>query len=153
MKRLVLVIFSCLVMISVIGCSSSKDKFINNEEIAKDLLSSISFKEELSKVDDDTAYRLYDIDKDDIESECTYIGSGATAEEVSVWMVKDDSSINKIKEKVHKRVEEQKKGYKDYKPEEVPKLENAVITTKYNYIVLCISEDNSKAKEIINSFF
>ena len=40
-------------------------------------------------------------------------------------------------------------GYSDYKPEEVPKLESAVLEQNGVYVVFCVSADNTAAKTAV----
>ena len=50
------------------------------------------------------------------------------------------------------RVAYQKAGYEDYGPAEVPKLDSAVIKSAGSYVVMCVSDDNAKAEEVIKSY-
>ena len=82
-----------------------------------------------------------------------YVGTGATAEEISVWQGKDANAAKNIQNAVNTRIENQKKSFVDYNPEEMPKLENPVVVAKGNYVVLCLSSDNDNAKQVIDSCF
>ena len=42
-------------------------------------------------------------------------------------------------------------GYSDYKPEEVPKLESAVLEQDGVYVVFCVTADNTAAKSAVRS--
>ena len=77
---------------------------------------------------------------------------GALADEVSVWRVKDEKDAETVKEAAETRVENQKVSFKDYVPAEMPKLEKAVITVNGDTVILCVSSDPDKAKEVIASF-
>ena len=50
------------------------------------------------------------------------------------------------------RVDNEKVSFKDYVPAEMPKLEKAVITVNGDTVILCVSSDPDKAKEVIASF-
>ena len=79
-----------------------------------------------------------------------YVGTGATAEEILIMELLDKKDISETKKIMETQIEERKLDFQDYLPKEVFKLENYILESKGNYIVLCISNDSDKAKEIIN---
>ena len=122
---------------------------LDGAALADKLVSDVSFEDQLSKVDDDTALMLYGLTADQIASANVYVGSGATAEEVAVIEGVDEDSAKVIEEQVRARVQSQLDDYKDYIPEEVPKLENPVIKKDGNFVILCVSGDNDTAESVI----
>ena len=50
------------------------------------------------------------------------------------------------------RINDLKIGFEDYNPDEMYKLENAVVKSSGNYVMMVICKDNAKAAEIINSY-
>ena len=75
--------------------------------------------------------------------------SGGTAEEIDCFEAKDADSAKAIADTLTARVESQKKVFENYVPEEMTKLNDPVLVTNGNYVYLCLSNDNDKAKEII----
>jgi hypothetical protein len=60
----------------------------------------------------------------------------------------------KVKEKdiesaLKTRIENQKTAFKDYVPAEMDKLNDPVLVVDSNYVFLCLTNNNSKAKEVI----
>jgi len=55
-----------------------------------------------------------------------------------------------VKSLINDRISDLKVRYEDYKPEEMPKIESAIIEEKGNYIFLVISPDNEKAQEVLD---
>ena len=96
--------------------------------------------------------RLYGLDPEQIEASAFYSNSNATAEEVAVIKVKDESYASTVKKAFEDRVAEQTASFKDYNAAEVPKLEDAVIKTSGKYVVLVVSGDSAKAKDIISGY-
>ena len=78
-----------------------------------------------------------------------YVGTGATAEEVAVIEGTDESGVEAIKKQVDERLAGQLEDYGDYKPAEVPKLENPMLETRGNFVILCVSGDNGTAEAIV----
>lgn len=80
-----------------------------------------------------------------------YIGSGGmTAEEIAVFEAKDITSADKIVDAYKKRVEDQKKAFENYQPKELDKLGDPLLTTAGKYVFVCISDERSKAMEIMS---
>uniref|UniRef100_UPI0040294495 DUF4358 domain-containing protein n=1 Tax=Ruminococcus bicirculans (ex Wegman et al. 2014) TaxID=1160721 RepID=UPI0040294495 len=78
-------------------------------------------------------------------------GSAAarTAEEIACLDAHDADRAQAIADTLTARVESQKKVFENYVPEEMTKLNDPVLVTNGNYVYLCLSNDNDKAKEII----
>lgn len=137
------------------GCSQTGSKTITvpTDEVAQKLMDSLSFEYPLNQLPEDAANRLYKLDGEILEEQAVYVGTGgALADEVSVWRVKDEKDAKTVQEAAEKRVENQKASFQDYVPEEMPKLEKAVIQVDGDTIILCVSSDPEKAKEVISSF-
>lgn len=96
--------------------------------------------------------RLYGLDSSKIEDSAFYSNSNATAEDVAVIKVNDESYVAAVKEAIENRVAEQKASFQDYNAAEVPKLEDAVLVTSGKYIVFVVSGDSSKAEDIIKGY-
>ena len=50
------------------------------------------------------------------------------------------------------RINDLKIGFEDYNPDEMYKLENAVVKSSGKYVMMVISGDNTKAAEIIKGY-
>ena len=61
-------------------------------------------------------------------------------------------SDRSIKDKINIRLQDRKEAFESYLPKEVGKIENSVFLTKGNYVILCISNDNTKINELIDSY-
>lgn len=122
-------------------------------EMSDSLLANGSFKDKLAEVSNEIALsRLYVIDSAKVSEAIFYTNSNATAEEIAIIKVNDGETTADIISAYNKRIEEQKVACESYLPDEMPKLENAVVIEKGAYAILVISEDSSKATEIINNY-
>ena len=129
---------------------STVDAEINVQELADRLLENVPFKDKLETMDEAiVTERLYGLEADRLESIAFYGSTGASAEEIAVIKVKDEAYTEAVKEALNTRVSEQKEACRDYLPDEVTKLEKAVIVSSGSYVAFCVSEDNKKASEII----
>ncbi|MDE6024387.1 MAG: DUF4358 domain-containing protein [Lachnospiraceae bacterium] len=134
--------------------NASGGKEIDVQAAADKILSDGDFKDQLAAVDKSMALgRLYSLDESSIEAAAFYTNSNSTAEEIAIIKANSSDYVETIKAAYEKRVSDQKEACKDYLPDEMPKLESAVIYTNGNYVVLCVSNDNSKAEDIIKELF
>ena len=80
-----------------------------------------------------------------------YMADYATgnADEIAMFQVKESDQVTVVKSLINDRIKDLKVRYEDYKPEEMTKLDSAVVEEKGNYIFVVISPDNEKAKEIL----
>lgn len=123
-------------------------------EIADAIKAEGEFKDDLMSLSTDVALaRLYSLDKESIEDAAFYTNSQASAEEIAVIKVKSEDYKAAVKASYEQRVADQKNACQDYLPDEISKLDSAVIYENGNYVILVVSEDNEKAQEIINGLF
>ena len=90
--------------------------------------------------------KLYGIEIDKIYDGGIICGEDGSADEVSVLKLADGSSATELLEE---RLEQRKELFKDYKPEELPKLDRAEVFEKNGWNCLVISENASEIKDKI----
>ena len=66
-------------------------------------------------------------------------------------MIEDDRYCMEIAAQLQAFTDSWIAGYSDYKPEEVPKLESAVLEQDGVYVVFCVTADNTAAKSAVRS--
>ena len=130
------------------GCAKSQ-KTVDPAKLATRLTTEITYQDELTAVDAETVSMIYYFDDAAITQSFVYEGSGATAEEVAVFECASEDDAAKVLQAVNERVEEQKESFTDYVPEELNKLDAAVIQKTGNYVVLSVSNEADQAKKII----
>ena len=124
------------------------------KELADSIFERGEFKDDLAELSSDVALeRLYALDSSKIEDSSFYTNTNATAEEIAVIKVNDPAYVQTVIEAYNQRVAEQKEACENYLPDEMPKLNDAVIESQGNYVVLCISMDSENAREIIGEYF
>ena len=135
------------------GCSSEV-KDIDLNQLSEDLQTQIDFEDELIEIDDSLLDNFYTFpDGNAIESHVIYkSASNATAEEIALFKVKDSSQVDAVRQSVENRVTDLHDRFESYVPEEIYKIDNAVIKTSGNYVMLVITTEYEKAEEIINSY-
>ena len=132
------------------GCGSKSEVDVN--ALSGALNTQIAYKDELSPIDLDTAQMFYSFSDADITEAVFYESTGATAEEIAVIKCGSGEGADKVETAVNTRVDEQKEAYTDYVPAELEKLNAAVIVKSGNTVILSVSDEPDKAREIIGSF-
>lgn len=141
----VVILFSALI---VSGCSAGPDE-VDIKAMTEALRETVRFEDELNLADEATAETIYQIE--DAVRSYVYIGSGATAEEIAAFELKDENAAAEALEKVKNRLAEQKDNFASYVPREVNRLEKAVVKRSGRYVAVCVSEDEA-AQKIISEY-
>ena len=105
-------------------------------------------------VDQDVFYNFYDIDAQKVADVSMYTSSSrATAEEVTVIRMKDAADIQLAQDAIAARIEDQKRSYESYMPDEMPKINNAAVYTHGSYAILVVADDTSGAEKTFEAQF
>lgn len=143
-----------MMVVSLSACSKKGTmKDIEVGTLAESLRNDIVYEDELSSIDLETAEAIYDITDIKLADSAIYVGSGGTAEEIAVFQCETEEDAKKLETVLKSRVEEQTESFRDYVPKELEKLEKAVIVVKGKYAMLSVSNEDAKAKEIIQNAF
>lgn len=111
----------------------------------------LSFTDQMTDMDTASACRFYSVDPSLAADGAAYVGSGATAESAAVFEAVDAAAAGEIAAQLQAFTDSWIAGYSDYKPEEVPKLESAVLEQDGVYVVFCVTADNTAAKSAVRS--
>ncbi len=136
MKKLLMVLISlCLLW----GCSNQESVVIDLASLGKQMQEEIAFDDELNLLSTDMIPALYGIDNA-VEA-YVYMGSQATAEEIALFKFANAEDASAGKATLEDHLEKQKQDYANYIPEEVARIEKAVLRQEGNYVLLCVSYD------------
>ncbi len=132
-KKLILLTIAVTALLAFCSCGSSKNtqlSDLSSDYISDYLKTNVVFKDNLQKIDDnDLLKNLYSqIDLNYISEYSVYVSaSGATAEEIAVFKLKDNIYSDDINKIVADRVQKQVSNFENYVPEEVYKLNNSIV--------------------------
>lgn len=142
-----------LALLALTACSGdpTADLSVGAAELANELLQNCSFTDSLESLDSSVLMMNYDIAEETVKSAAGYAGTGATAQEIAVFEATDSESADSILEAAKRRIESRKEDFADYRPDEVPSLNNAIVERIGKYIVVCVSQDSERAREIVTS--
>ena len=155
MKKILLIIpiiIILIILLEIINLNTDKDINIDIQKLGEELANSQIFEDSLSIIDKDIAIKKYSLDNKKINDMIAYEGSGATAEEIVIIKLNNKNDKTEIKEIIKTKIQERKSDFENYLPKEVFKLDNYILESKGNYIILCISNDFNMAKEIIAKY-
>lgn len=108
----------------------------------------------MTEVGEDRIGNYLEADTSQFESFSMWIcGSGAFADETALFVLNNEDYAADLEDALKKRLETKTNDYKDYKPEECPKMESAVIKTNGKYVFFAVSSDNEKAEQIFDENF
>lgn len=157
MKRILTSLLAVtLAMVVLAGCSAGKNvpvkdimaKVLEQVTSVKDLSSIDVTSKDLSAMDKD-ALTFMGIKTEDVEEGMVRFSMiGLQADEVIILKMKDKDSVAATVEAIKAHVEVKKESFKDYIPENYTLVENHVLKTKGQYILLAISKDAEKIATI-----
>ena len=153
MKKRFLVLGAAVLIAACIGGCGKKAADVNAQELADALKNGITYEDDLSSIDLDTAQMIYNFGDANIAEAVFYESTGATAEEIVVLKCASDADAGTAEDALKARVDEQKESVTDYVPAELEKLNAAVIYRSGNCAVLSVSSEPDKARGIIDSYF
>ena len=150
---IIIIIFIIIIGIIVnIDIFKEKDITIDIQELALELKNHPIFEDDLNEIDRDSIIKKYNFPNDKIKNVVSYLGTGATAEEVLIIELFYKKDIKEIENIITEKIEERKQDFENYLPKEVFKLENYYFKNINNYIILCISNDEKQVESIINQY-
>ena len=136
------------------SCNKEEGKTPATADVAAIISDSAEFTELIALTDDNIGPRYYGIDLEAIEEyEVLVCSSGALADEVAVFKMKDREDVEDMLDVVRERKQDLYDRFVDYVPEEINKINNAVIGSNGNYVYFVVSSNNSAAKKAAEGCF
>ena len=151
-KKIICLLILALTALSLFSCGREETNAAekNVDALADALISKLEFDIIPEEIDGEVALSDYEIDEA-LVSEVRYFRVGsAVADEIAIFKVNDKNDIPTIENAVSERIKYLKAGFSDYKPSEVPKIENAYTKTIGNIVILCICKNTAQAELIIS---
>ncbi len=155
MKKFLAVILAVLsVGFAFSGCAKEEIKTPATADVVSSVEKSTSFDELVALTNENITRRYYGIDLEAIEEYTVKVcASGALADEIAVFKMREQDDVEDMLETVRERKQELYDSFVDYVPTEVDSIENAVIGSKGNYVYLIVCKDHAKAKAAVEGCF
>jgi hypothetical protein len=153
-KRFASLAVALLCAFALAACGAAFERAeaeLDMRRLAEALIGGIAFDDQMEEASDRAFYALYALDPSDasVADFVLYTSTGATAEEVAVLKARDAESAPSVLDCARARVASQKAEFEDYAPGELAKLNDPVLVRAGRYVILCLSNDNAAAEEII----
>ena len=147
MKRLLCAVFAVFMMLTLAACGGDSTKTVDAQALADALKAGVTFEDTLSAVsEDELRFSLAEL-PDDVKM-AAYRADGTTSEEIIVVQcAKEDAAAVKASLETH--LAEVKDQASKYQPEEVERLDHAVLTVGDTCVVLCVTADTDTANALI----
>lgn len=115
-----------------------------------------AFSEELEELDGDTAFMLYkladyDLEREDLKDCAVQRSAGATCEEAAVLVFTSADKAKTAKGALEDYVQGQIEANTDYRPAEIPKLEEALVDVRGETLLLAVANDRDAVDQTLNS--
>lgn len=152
MKRLLLPLLALCLCLSACNGGAAKDEGYDPTDTAQALLDSGAFTQVLDLLDKETACEaLYGgLDPETVEDCAVYASLSAGAEEIAVLKLNSDTAAETAQAALEDRIVEQRNALESYQPDEVGKLDGAIVTRKGNTVVLVIADDYTLAQTALD---
>lgn len=120
---------------------------IDFEKIASDIVSKLGISDKVFKFGKSDVENFLYLDEGSLDSGVMYLSNDNTSD--MVWVV-SSKDIKTLKQAISSFIEQMKLSNKEYLPNEVEKLNNALIVEKKGYIILVVSKNVDDVKSIID---
>lgn len=129
--------------------SKKAGKTIDVDTLIQKILDNVAFEAELNKLEDSVAEGMVETA---VGTDMRiYMGNGTFADELLVMTAADETAAKINMENAKTHLEETKKAFRDYLPEEAKKVEKAVCIRCGSYVFVCVTSDYETAEKTINS--
>lgn len=143
-KRVVATALGMLMAISLSACGTTAAEF-DAEKTPKALMDAGAFSEELEEVEQAVLLQLYQLDESKVAAAAGFGSTGLTAEEVAVFEMTDETAAQEAEALLQAHLEYQKESNVDYRPNEMPKLDKAVVERRGKTLLFLVAADYNAA--------
>lgn len=149
MKNFLISIISLLLAFCCVACGNFT---LESDKLEKDVIDNVKFSSPLEEIDNvDTINVLYAL-PEGVTANSVWRGNSISADEFCIFTASDSSGADATEQMALERISSQKETYQSYAPDEVTKLNNAIISKKGNYVVLLVTDDYENGKSIIDKY-
>ena len=155
-KKILAVLLAAVTAVSVAACGGAENteankKEFNAEELAEALVSEITYTGVMEEVPADEID--WYVDMEEGVTGIMYMVSGVSCEEVAVFTAPDEDTAKAMVDNIEELLADQEDQNAAYDAKAAQRIDSAVIQQKGNYVILCVSDDSAKAKELIKEAF
>lgn len=151
MKKILCLLMALVLFAVAAGCGTPepevKEPF--DPAIAQSLIDAGVFSAEMMEFDHNLLFQLPE-DAAGYQGSVVYFNVYGISEVVAVMCAADEESAAAVEQALSSWVETNKIGESNYRPAEAEKLENAILETRGNTVLLVVAADAAKANSVIS---
>ena len=132
--------------ISVVSFSTGK---YNLDKICENIIKESVFEGDIGTASPKNLLKTHNIDQSMVKNAVGLVGGGAFAEEIFLIELNDSSDAKETEKLLKEYVKTRIGSFESYVPKEVPKLKNAIVYSKDNFVALVVSSDNGCALDVL----
>lgn len=153
MKRIAVCLLTICLAVVLTACGGGKSVEVDLDALAADLVGSDAFAMDMSQnlTPSNVAAGTYRYEEKDVVNSIMYYNTG-TAEEIFLAKAANADAAKTLAELCQGHVDEQIAWMQNYIPEAVPRLENAVLETVGDYVLLVVADNSATAKSIVDGY-
>ena len=157
MKKLLALMLGVMCVFGLTSCGEKKAEAPKEQNFEPALVEAMvqagAFSEELEELDADTAFMLYRLAdyglvREDLTDAAVLRSAGATCEEGAVLVFANGEKAAAAAEAMGDYLESQIEGNVNYRPNEIPKLEGAVLKVQGNTLLLAVPNDAAAVRSL-----
>lgn len=153
MKKLLSLTLALALVLGLTACGGKKENYKTGDVQA--MVKAGAFSEELEELDGDTAFALYKLadaglEREDLKDCAVQRSAGATCEEAAVLVFTSADKAKTAKGALEDYVQGQIEANTDYRPAEIPKLEEALVDVRGETLLLAVANDREAVEQTLN---
>ena len=153
MKKLMALMLAFVCVLTMTACGGKTEGEVFNLESLDKVQQAGAFSEELEELDADTAFMLYKLadyglSRENLSEAAVERSAGATCEEGAVLIFSDAEKANAAAEAMGDYLESQIEANVNYRPNEIPKLEGAILLVRANTVLLVVPNDAAAVRNL-----
>ncbi|MBR5570952.1 MAG: DUF4358 domain-containing protein [Oscillospiraceae bacterium] len=148
-RKIVALVLAFASFLSLIACGAEKKADVNGEALMQVILNDVKFDTQIQNVGEDA--EMYFSGLPAGAKVQMYTGSGYYADRVALITLEKESDSKAAKDSMDEHVAQLNHQFMNYIPEELDKIEHAVIWSEGKYVLLCVTNDYKKAESIVKN--
>lgn len=154
MKKLTAILACALLLgltLTACGPKEAAETGYDPAKVTEALLDSAAFSQPLDTLDLETACSVqYGIDAASVADGAVYTSLTAGAEEFAVLVLAEGGDAQAVKTALEEHLATRKEELENYQPEELTKLDNAILEVRGSSVLLVVPADADAARELVD---
>ena len=155
-KSLSILLIVAVLLLTLCACGSSEevpsDSQLDVHQVAADIVATGAFTDVTTENTNGQAVSVYGLSEDTILDYSVYFSSMATPEEVAVFKVSSPEQTSVVLEACKARQSSQVQSYETYAPDQVEKLNNAMIANTGDVVYYIVTKDTEAVKSVLKNY-